>query len=46
MNKIQEDIKRMDREISLVCFCLYRIKKLIITMLVFVLLGLLTVFLL
>ena len=42
MTKEQEDIKQLQKEVSLICMRLYQIKKLIINSLIFLLLGLIT----
>ena len=42
MTKEQEDIKQLQKEVSLICKHLYQIKKLIINSLIFLLLGLIT----
>ena len=42
MTKEQEDIKQLQKEVSLICMQLYQIKKLIINSLIFLLLGLIT----
>lgn len=41
MSQIQEDIEQLQREVTLICICLLKIKRLIITTLVFFLFGLL-----
>ena len=42
MTKEQEDIKQLQKEVSLICMHLYQIKELIINSLIFLLLGLIT----
>ena len=41
MSQLQEDIEQLQREVTLICICLLKIKRLIITTLIFFLFGLL-----